>query len=475
MPRLLPILLAVQLLFHPLFSFAQEAIQTPELLDVPIYFFTSDRDDLLAIAPLTDGLFIWAYATSFTNGNLTSDSLWTHTWDYRNRLTQSTKSGATSTYSYDHINTRVRLTTASTTLIEPSANYSTENGTAVKYIYVNGQLVATVRGSGASSTLYAIHTDHLGSLEKTTNASGTLTELSDYYPYGAVRQDTGIPDDRKGYVGRDYDEDTGLGQFGARYFKSAVGRFISQDPVFWEVGQTSDGKAALSNPQTLNSGRTMGGLNSGFASGWSGNTRSRGNSISQAEWLADPQAQNSYGYARNNPIKYIDPDGEAYQIPIALGLGFAGGVVGQYYSDVVNNYQSGAQGLSVFKPASSIETYGVRGTQGAIVGASALTGSPYIIGGATVGTSVLGNQWLGQQTNLTQTGVDAVLNAGTAGVFKLFPGVPGRLPNFGTQAFFTGKHTQQELTKEAINVLIGGIKDTINAISNSIKELKKSK
>jgi len=46
----------------------------------------------------------------------------------------------------------------------------------------------------------------------------------------------------------------------------------------------------------------MGGSNSGFASGWSGNTRSRGNSISQAEWLADPQGQNSYAYARRKKI-----------------------------------------------------------------------------------------------------------------------------------------------------------------------------
>src|SRR3989344_2842170 len=53
----------------------------------------------------------------------------------------------------------------------------------------------------------------------------------------------------------------------------------------------------------------MGGSNSGFASGWNGNTQSRGNSISQAEYLADPQMQNSYAYARGNPLRYKDPDG----------------------------------------------------------------------------------------------------------------------------------------------------------------------
>src|SRR3989344_3812224 len=53
----------------------------------------------------------------------------------------------------------------------------------------------------------------------------------------------------------------------------------------------------------------MGGLNSGFASGWNQNTQSRGSSISQAEYLADPQMQNSYAYARGNPIRFKDPEG----------------------------------------------------------------------------------------------------------------------------------------------------------------------
>jgi hypothetical protein len=31
------------------------------------------------------------------------------------------------------------------------------------------------------------------------------------------------------------------------------GQFVHEDPVFWEIGQTQDGKAVLSNPQALNS------------------------------------------------------------------------------------------------------------------------------------------------------------------------------------------------------------------------------
>ena len=59
--------------------------------------------------------------------------------------------------------------------------------------------------------------------------------------------------------------------------------------------------AWLADPQAQNSARTMGGLNSGFASGWNQNTQSRGNSISQLKYLAGPQMQNSYAYVGPDP------------------------------------------------------------------------------------------------------------------------------------------------------------------------------
>jgi RHS repeat-associated protein len=59
----------------------------------------------------------------------------------------------------------------------------------------------------------------------------------------------------------------------ARYYESARGQFISQDPVFWEIGLSQDGRNALSNPQALN----------------------------------------SYSYASDNPITNKDPSGRWYK------------------------------------------------------------------------------------------------------------------------------------------------------------------
>ena len=67
------------------------------------------------------------------------------------------------------------------------------------------------------------------------------------------------------YIGQIYDVDTGLNYLNARYYKSDIGQFISQDSMFWQLPQ---------------------------------------------ELLIDPQQQNSYSYARNNPILLKDPNGD---------------------------------------------------------------------------------------------------------------------------------------------------------------------
>jgi RHS repeat-associated protein len=67
----------------------------------------------------------------------------------------------------------------------------------------------------------------------------------------------------------------------ARYYESARGQFITQDPVFWEIGLSQDGKNALSNPQALN----------------------------------------SYGYANDNPITNKDPNGRQALLEAAAEYG----------------------------------------------------------------------------------------------------------------------------------------------------------
>ncbi|KKW19642.1 MAG: RHS Repeat family [Parcubacteria group bacterium GW2011_GWA2_51_10] len=240
---------------------------------------------------------------------------------------------ATTTFGYDYSGQRVFSQTASSTTVFPSKYFSvtsrtvasTTYATSTSYIFAGDTQVAYIEqdlingsATGTPRTFY-VHPDHLGSTNVITTASGTVQSVRDYLPFGSSRINSGDASLRRGYIG-EFEEGNNLSYLNARFYQSDRGQFLSQDPVFLALGNPSKVKELLkqeqhellSDPQQLNSARTMGGSNSGFASGWNGNTQSGGNSISQAEYLADPQMQNSYAYARGNPLRYKDPEGLWY-------------------------------------------------------------------------------------------------------------------------------------------------------------------
>jgi len=199
-------------------------------------------------------------------GNLLSDGTWSHSWDYGNRLIQSQKTGTTITYAYDQASSRVKLVTPLKTTVVPSKFYSVEGTEVVKYILAGDSAVVTIRGTGQTATAQWMHSDNLNSSSSVSNLQGQLVQISDFLPFGAVRfeQNYNNFDDRKGYIGKDFDKDTQLSYLEARYYNGTAGRFIGQDKMFWEL---------------------------------------------PVELLVDPQQQNSYSYARNNPINRSDPSG----------------------------------------------------------------------------------------------------------------------------------------------------------------------
>jgi RHS repeat-associated protein len=223
------------------------------------------------------------------NGNLASTTnRITNTWDYRNRLTESGTGTATTTFIYDHTYDRV----LKNSIRYPNKFYNTDNSHTKHVFFPQGDLIATIIGTTASTTAtttYA-HTDHLGGTSATTNTDGDVTELSDFYPYGTPRVSlnyTGSPEQRK-YASTERDLETGMDYMQHRYYRADEGRFVTIDPVFYEVGITRDGKTVL----------------------------------------MDPQLQNSYSYATNNPIIKKDPEGRLGFIAalsyFALGYGTFG-------------------------------------------------------------------------------------------------------------------------------------------------------
>ncbi len=225
------------------------------------------------------------------NGNMTNASTTVFVWNYNNQLTQLGLNG-TSTYSYDYEGNRVKTVSGGVTTHYPNKYYDAAvSGTTTKNIYAGDTLLATIEfvpnpspspSPTPTPVTYYHHTDHLGSTAVVTNSLGTRAELVDYKPFGTlVTDDTKPYKDKHKFAGTILDTKTGLNYMGARYQDPRIGRFVSQDPVFLSV----------SNPEDLKS-KT---------------------GLDLQIYLSDPQGLNSYSYARNNPLKLVDPGGGYYR------------------------------------------------------------------------------------------------------------------------------------------------------------------
>ncbi len=108
------------------------------------------------------------------------DGTWNYTWDYRNRLASSTNRTTTSSYRYDSDNQRVKLTEGADTTIYPRTDYEIKNGTPKLYLSLGDTTVATKENGDITH----LHTDHLGGTNITTDSTGAITQILDYYPFG---------------------------------------------------------------------------------------------------------------------------------------------------------------------------------------------------------------------------------------------------------------------------------------------------
>jgi RHS repeat-associated protein len=131
-------------------------------------------------------------------------------------------------------------------------------------VFFNGKRVARREGSG--NTAFYYFANHLGSASVLTNATGTIVEESDYYPFGRERIVVNSDPNLYKFTGKERDVETGLYNFGARYYHETHGRFMTTDPV-----------------------------------------------VITTERLINPQQLNLYAYVANNPLRYIDPTGEILQ------------------------------------------------------------------------------------------------------------------------------------------------------------------
>lgn len=258
------------------------------------------------------------------NGNVIDDGNNSYVYSANNRLAKATSanSGLVSSYTYDPSGTRVYkkvLNTVDKIAIATHSGYDSSHGSIdgdhgdytqssvvetyypnSAYEFVNdnnsesvsvhvyglGQRLAQIDGTNVKLIL----TDHLGSTQHVVSDSGEILTTYDYYPFGGLRIGDGDNGSKKQFSGKIKDE-TNLNYFEARYLDTSVGRFKSQDPIYLSAGNEFEIKEKTGKLYN--------------------------------QFLSDSQNFNSYNYARNNPLKYVDTTGEYWESVldvVSLGL-----------------------------------------------------------------------------------------------------------------------------------------------------------
>lgn len=202
-------------------------------------------------------------------GNLLSDLNHKYTYDAENRLiTVDGGSGVGgTTYQYDADGHRTRaniggqireflhdLAGRSVTVVDSSQNLIRAE------LWAGDRHLATYNGvAGAGGTTLFAHTDWLGTERLRTDPTGTPSGNWTSLPFG--EGSSALNSSALHFTGQERDVESGLDYFKARYFGSALGRFMSPDP-----GNAGAG-------------------------------------------IGDPQSWNGYAYVSNSPITATDPYG----------------------------------------------------------------------------------------------------------------------------------------------------------------------
>ena len=108
-------------------------------------------------------------------------------------------------------------------------------------------------GSNQAFTTTFYHGDHLGSARMSSGPDGWPTWQGTYYPYGAEYIAPGVNNNSTvnhyKFTGKERDAESGLDYFGARYFSSSMGRWLTPD---WSASPEPVPYAVFGDPQSLN-------------------------------------------------------------------------------------------------------------------------------------------------------------------------------------------------------------------------------
>jgi len=152
----------------------------------------------------------------------------------------------------------------------------------VKKSVVDG--IGQVAELDAQGKITYTHQDVLGSTVLLTDEAGKVVQKYKYDVFGSLTGKTGLAETKYLYTGQEYDFESELYYYNARYYNPQLGRFISRDEFAGKDG--------------------------------------------------DSVSKNRYVYVKNNPFKYVDPSGKI--LDTILDVGFILFDVGVLVYDIID-------------------------------------------------------------------------------------------------------------------------------------------
>jgi RHS repeat-associated protein len=166
----------------------------------------------------------------------------TYTWDFENRLTSVTQpSGSVTSFVYDPFGRRIQKTAPSgtTTYVYDGDNIIEElTGTTgtMSERYTYGPGIDEPLVGQRQPKIFYYEADGLGSVTSLTDPTGAVAATYSYDSFGFMTASTGSATNWFRYTARQFDSDTGLYYYRARYYDPAAGRFLSEDPTHFSAG-----------------------------------------------------------------------------------------------------------------------------------------------------------------------------------------------------------------------------------------------
>jgi len=193
------------------------------------------------------------------NGNMTSITgiynITTSSYNWRNLPLSISKSSTTYSYKYDHQGNRTYKNSGATRYVrgafgEVLAVYNSSTLVYRNIVRPDGTVIGRREGS---NRLY-YHRDHLGSTRAVVNASGTVVETQDYYPFGLQMPGRSMVSGnsaREKFTSHELDDEVDLYYMVARRYAPEFGRFLSVDPLADEFAGWSSYNYTLNDPVRL--------------------------------------------------------------------------------------------------------------------------------------------------------------------------------------------------------------------------------